>query len=270
MSKIIFVSYATGPFEQNIFWNKIFVKLFIRPYKTFYLTDKDLKKEKVFHDHMAIFSEKIGAGYWAWKPWAILHAMKNASENDIVIYHDCGFGLRYKNFSKPLNLIKYAQKYGVMPGVLVPEHGKNKDWTHEECFKIMNCYKEEYFETPQVEASISAWKVTKSNQRIVKEWLSYCLDTNVISYSATNHSSCFAIKGHRYDQSILTNLVVKHKLKPVNQSINCLHVFKSVFLLNMYMGRSNWCTYELFKITLTVIKITRKIRYFLKKRNRTY
>ena len=153
-----------------------------------------------------------------------------------------------------------------MPGVLVPEHGINKDWTHEHCFKGMNCFTEKFFETPQVEASISAWKVSRKNRQILEEWLTYCLDLNVISDRMINGNSCFATKGHRYDQSILTNLVIKYKLKPVKQNINCMHVFKSMSFLNIYMGRTSWHSNVLFEIMLKTIIVTRKIRNFLNKK----
>jgi hypothetical protein len=172
MSKIIFVTYASGRYKKNIFWNKLFVSIFIRPNKSFFYTDEDLHKTDVYKKHRDVFDAEIGAGYWAWKPWVISQAINYAEEGDVVLYQDCGMGLKYKNFVRPKNIIAYALKNDAMPGILVPIHGVNKHWTHDKCFQIMNCYNEKYFNNPQVEAAISAWRVSDKSQEFVNEWMS--------------------------------------------------------------------------------------------------
>jgi len=89
MSKVIFVTYASGTYKKNIFWNKLFVKIFIRPDEIIFLTDEDLKKSDTYEYNKDIFNFTKGAGYWAWKPWAILEAFKSANEGDIILYQDC-------------------------------------------------------------------------------------------------------------------------------------------------------------------------------------
>jgi len=260
MGKVIFVSYASGSYKSNVFWNKFFVRFFIRPDKMLFLTDEDLQKDPIYDQFYSIFSAKTGAGYWAWKPWAILKAMDLAENNDIVIYQDCGQGLRYKNFMKPNNIISYAKRYNVMPGVLIPEHGTNKEWTHQQCFKLMTCDTEKFHCTPQVEAVISAWKVSDRTKLIVSEWLNYCTNENIISDKYIDKNSCFATKGHRYDQSILTNLVLKHTLVPVSHNLVGLHLFKSMYFLNLYLARDAWYSKALFRTIHRCVKLLRAIR----------
>lgn len=260
MTNVIFVSYAAGKYIENIKWNSFFVKHFIRPkYYSFY-TDKDLKKDSIYESNRLIFDNKVGAGYWAWKPWCILKEMEKANEGDIIIYQDCGKGLRYKNFLKPRALIEYTLKNEVFPGVLVPEHGKNKEWTHESCFINMECSGDEYYSTPQVEAVISAWVVNSSNKKILADWLRYCLDVRVISDKYICKDSSFATKGHRYDQSILTNLVVKNKLLPLTHNIVGVHLFKSLSFLNLFMSQSTSSGRIQFKFIYLSVKIIRLIR----------
>lgn len=236
MNKVIFVSYASGTYKKNVFWNKLFVNVFMRPDTTLFFTDEDLKGDFIYEDNREIFDAKVGAGFWAWKPWAISKAMESANEGDIVIYQDCGEGLRYKNIFKPANLIAYAEEFGAMPGVLVPEHGSNRDWTHESCFRSMGCYSEEYFNIPQVEAVISVWKVSDKTRSFVAKWQEYCLVKEVISDDFLIEGSEFGSKGHRYDQSVLTNCVLKWGFEPYKNSLRVNNLLKSVFLLDILCG----------------------------------
>lgn len=50
-------------------------------------TEKDLPQEITSHPLMGY---KRGGGYWLWKPYVILHALKQCEEHDIVIYSDAG------------------------------------------------------------------------------------------------------------------------------------------------------------------------------------
>jgi hypothetical protein len=260
MSKVIFVTYASGSYKRNIFWNKLFVKLFVKADTVMFLTDDELRKEPIYHQFLSVFTAKTGAGFWAWKPWAISKAMKTAADGDIIIYQDCGEGLRYKNFIRPSNLIKYARLHDVMPGVLVPEHGRNQDWTHQQCFKLMGCYEERFFNSPQVEASISVWKVNDKTKKIVSDWLLFCTNDKIISDVHIEQSSNFATKGHRYDQSVLTNIVVRDALIPVKHNLNELHIFKSMSFLNLYLGRKYSCDYYIWLLLYIGVKILRGLR----------
>ena len=246
MSKTIFVTYASKKYKKNIFWNKLFISIFIRPDKVFFYTDEDLKKTDIYKKNTNIFDAEKGAGYWAWKPWAILQAINYAEKGDVVLYQDCGMGPKYKNFVRPNKIIAYALKNDVMPGILVPIHGANKNWTHDKCFRIMNCYNDKYFNSPQIEAAISAWKVSNKSQKIVNEWMSYCLDINVVGDDFSLNDSPII---HRYDQSILTNLVIKRELKPLKLSFDDMHLSKSMSLVELDLRRNSIFLRLLLKIS---------------------
>ncbi len=260
MSKIIFVSYAAGTYKRNIYWNKFFVKLFVRPEIILFLTDDDLRQDPIHQKYQSVFSAKTGAGFWAWKPWVILKAMEFAEDDDIVLYQDCGQGLRYKNLMRPNSIINYANIHGVMPGVLVPEHGTNKEWTHHQCFDLMECDAEIFFISPQVEAVISAWKVNSETKQLVQDWLNFCTNEKIISDSYIEYDSVFATKGHRYDQSILTNLVIKYGLVPVSHDVSGAHLFKSMTFLNLFLAKDKWYTNIIFSIACLCVKLLRAIR----------
>jgi hypothetical protein len=261
MSKIIFVTYASGGYKKYIFWNKLFVSIFIRPDKSFFYTDEDLHKTDFYKKHRDVFDAEIGAGYWAWKPWVILQAISYAEEGDVVLYQDCGMGLKYKNFVRPKNIIAYALKNDAMPGILVPIHGVNKHWTHDKCFQIMNCYNDKYFNSPMIEAAISAWKVSDKSQEFVNEWMSYCLDINVVGDGYALHGDLNNNRiNHRYDQSVLTNLVIKRELKPLKLSFDDMHFSKSLSFVELDLRKSGIFLGLLLKINKLFKHIKRIIK----------
>ena len=253
MSNIVFVTYASGKYTSNIFWNSFFIKFFSRPDKQLFFTYKDLQKSPIYHKAKHIFNSERG-GYYAWKPWAILEAAKHSEDGDILIYHDCGKGIKYKNFFLPNNIIEYARLNGAMPGVLVPEYGRNDKWTHMECFKAMGCDREEYYATPMVEASISAWRVDSQSIRFLEEWLEYCVNLDAIR-SVPEHLKMNQIPDfvcHRWDQSVLTNLVIKRQLKPVLLSFEQGYLSKSMMLVDLDIDRksivSKWLVRVIIKL----------------------
>jgi len=261
MSEVIFVTYASSNYRKNIFWNKLFVKLFIRPDKAFFYTDDDLKKSATYKDNRVIFDAVKGGGYWAWKPWVILQAIESANEGDIVLYQDCGKGFKYKNFKKPVNIIKYALDNGAMPGVLVPIHGKNKQWTHSKCFELMGCCEERYYESAQVEATVSAWKVGEKSKGFVGEWFSYCLKLDVVGdvpADCPEPNDYFSF--HRYDQSVLTNLVLKRELKPVRLSFDDIHFSKSLSLVDLELGKREFLNKVILNVVLRLFRFIRNLK----------
>tara|TARA_B100001063_G_scaffold56039_1_gene49945 strand:+ start:5480 stop:6268 length:789 start_codon:yes stop_codon:yes gene_type:complete len=256
MDRLIFVTYASGRFKANVKLNIFFAKLSLRPIKSIVLSDLDLKKDSIYSSNQEIFNASIGGGYWAWKPWAILQAMLQGEDGDIVIYHDCGRGLKYKNFRYPINIINHVKHFGAMPGILIPNHGSNKDWTHPKCFSLMKCESDLYYNSPQVEASISAWQVNNTNIIFIKEWLSYCLNLEIIGnqYNADQN-----LIPHRYDQSVLTNLVLRNNLKPLEVKFKETHLTKSISLVDLRLSKKLY-NKIFINLILFLIKMKRCLR----------
>jgi hypothetical protein len=234
MKKLFFVSFASGKYRKNIFWNKIFVKLFIRPSRIRYYTEYDLKKSDIYRKNKLIFDSKPG-GCYAWKPWVILKMMDQCEYGDMVIYHDCGKGLKYKNIFKPIALINHAIKHDAMPGVIVTGHGKNKHWCHRACFKLMECDYDVIKNGPQIEASISIWVKTEKSLIFLQKWLNYATIIEVIQNTPNELKQledCH-FKDHRYDQSILTNLIYKFDFMPFFPSFREKNITKSMSLIEL-------------------------------------
>ena len=49
-----------------------------------------IRKTSFYKKNIEIFLQPTGIGYWLWKPYIILEAMKDMDNGDMVIYSDCG------------------------------------------------------------------------------------------------------------------------------------------------------------------------------------
>lgn len=240
MSDVYFVNYSSGSFIKNRKWNNFFIRLFVRPRRLLSLTDQDLKESSIYSANRTVFDSPRGGGYWAWKPWAILQAFDVAKEGDVIIYQDCGTGVRYKNFINPTKVISLARENGQVAGVAIPELGPNKKWTKKSCFEEMGCVDDIYKDSSQIEATTSFWVVNSENRRVLEKWLGYCLDLKVVSDVTDRSLEEKYFIEHRHDQSILTNLIYKNNLYYIKQNIGVCNLFKGIWVQELFLRRHNW------------------------------
>lgn len=176
-------------------------------------------------------------GLYSWKPWVIQQGFKLAEEGDVVLYHDCGRGLRYMSFLAPKKIIEFALKYGAFVGVTRPNF-LNKDYTHSSCFEQMKCDNSLFYNAGQVEATISAWRVDELNKKFIEEWLKYAKQEKIMNPECnvcSKENKNFV--AHRFDQSVLTNLVLKYKRKQYIASFQINHLCKSMSLIELDLRR---------------------------------
>ena len=247
-----FVSYAAGSFKNNIKSNSWFVRAFIRPKTVKFYTDKDLRKTNFYQSNKKLLDESRGAGYWVWKPYFILERLKSIPEGEMLIYQDCGFGYRFKNFIYPRRLIEFTEHYGCVPGVYIPERGNNLQWTKKDVFVRMDCDSEEYWGTPQVQATISLWKNNAANRAFITLWLDACCNRKLVSDDVSlkgcvNHPDFVE---HRHDQSLLTLLTTKYKLAIPNQSDEVVLLNKSISMIELHLRAKTSIYYKYLLKTL--------------------
>jgi hypothetical protein len=156
-----------------------------------------------------VMSNPKGGGYWAWKPLIIQNALLNSEE---VIYLDSSV---IPNSPEALiNLMNATNRITAVRTIYI-----NKDWTKRSCFVAMNCDRQRYWNTHQIWGAVVAVRNQRglSGMSILQEWLKYCSDENVVTdIPCENNFPTFV--QHRHDQSILTNLLVKHKQTPYKSS----------------------------------------------------
>jgi hypothetical protein len=82
----------------------------------------------------------------------------------------------------------------------------------------MNCKDKKYWKgRRQIQASWTIWKKTKHTQNIIRDFFNFSKNENIIRCdleSITGKESTQFLE-HRHDQSILTNLAVKHNCNVV-------------------------------------------------------
>jgi hypothetical protein len=180
--------------------------------------EERLEKTAFFSEHNEIFQNKRGFGCWLWKPYVISYELSRIQNGSFLIYWDVGrkyYGHRFEQSPDPLLFWCAKENNGVLPGVYVPQYGPNKRWTKRDCFVAMNCDSVEYWDHPQIQATFSIWQNNGYSVEFVTEWLDWSQRAEVIidgpNRLGLNNFDGFV--AHRHDQSVLTNLVIKHGLK---------------------------------------------------------
>jgi tetratricopeptide (TPR) repeat protein len=174
----------------------------------------DLQATQYYRNHPTLLDRPRGAGFWAWKPYILLRALMEGAEGDYVIYYNCGRGEgnRITTSIQPLLDWCTRQPSGMLPGVRRPVFGPNRHWTKRDCFHFMDCDSAKYWEHPPIGIQVSAWRNTPAVRAFLHEWMKYCLDPRIVSDHA-NVCGLPNLEGffdHRQDQSVLTNLAVRH------------------------------------------------------------
>ena len=199
------VNYADENFKnQQEFLNKIHGEDFnLQSYTRTWLETTDF-----YQENKEILNDKVGAGWWIWKPYVILETMKNAQEGDLIVYCDCG-----DMFSPGLKSYVQSSIGEEDLCLLLVGNSKNKEFTKRDCFVLMDCDEEDYWNSAQLEAGFMVWKVSEKSKEIVSEWLRYCKDPRIINNDpSVLKEELPEFKEHRNDQSIITNLAVREGL----------------------------------------------------------
>ena len=177
--------------------------------KLFSYNDKWLKKQKFYAENKKILDAKRGGGYWAWKPFVILTAMNELEEGDILIYMDSG-----ANFVKDITIL--AQLCKENKGILLFDTShKNEIWTKRDCFVEMKCDSNKYWKSNQAYGTYQVYEKNNKSLSFLKEYLFYCTKSTCITddFNQLGKENFFVFKDHRHDQSILTNIAIKNKIK---------------------------------------------------------
>lgn len=179
----------------------------------FAYTDKDIINTDFFKENKEILELNRGAGYWLWKPYLILETLKKMKDGDFLFYSDSG-DLLLKGTK---NFISRSVLEGKTK-IISTSFFIQKDYTKRDCFVFMNCDSDEYWNAYQVEAGIIGFVKNEENIAFIEEWLEYCKN----KYILTDYPNACGFKNfdgfidHRHDQSILTNLCTKYKIKLTN------------------------------------------------------
>jgi hypothetical protein len=217
--KIHFITYSDIKYrKQQIKLDEIASKFFIlNSYNRDWLI-----KTNFYLENKKILDLERGGGYWLWKPFIILDTLNKMEYNDVLFYLDCG-DIFTDGLYDFLNL--YFEKSDVDSLLTYGGQNKQRWYTKRDTFSLMNCDDEKYHEHTQLEAGMVCLRKTDKIIDIVKEWLFYCKNENILTdIENTQGPNLSGFIDHRHDQSILTNLSIKYNLNINNllrQYITC-------------------------------------------------
>jgi len=155
------------------------------------------RSEYEYPEARSIFNARKGGGYWAWKPLIILDALETDPE---VLYLDSS--VVPQNKESIFDLMNKTDKVSAVDTGYI-----NGDWTKRDCFRAMECDDEKFWNAYQVWAGVIFSKI--SGKCILEEWRRYCLIESIVT-DKPSLDNLPNFKDHRHDQSILTNLLIKH------------------------------------------------------------
>jgi len=155
-----------------------------------------------------IFNEVKGAGYWLWKPWIIYKTLLEMSSDDVLFYCDSG-----SEFIAPVNEIMDICREDSNGLILFEGAHMNKKYTKRDCFILMGCDSLEYTDIKQLTASFQVCRKTDFSLQFYEEHINAAQNANILTdipnITKENYPEFI---DHRHDQSILTNLTVKHNV----------------------------------------------------------
>ncbi len=159
-----------------------------------------------------------GGGWWAWKPYVISAELEDMKDGDWLLYCDVGRTYPAKLIHRPLRrLLDWCVNCGqvALPGVHIPWFGPMRHWTKRDAFVLMDCDEKRYHDAIPIQASFSLWQACDTNRAFVAQWLDGCADRRLVTDdpNTCGQEDLDGFREHRYDQSLLTLLCLKHGLR---------------------------------------------------------
>jgi hypothetical protein len=171
--------------------------------KVFTMSPKNLDQSFV-DKNKTILSNKLGAGFWIWKPYIIINVLKQLPSDDTLIYmdSDCIF------LENPVLLEQHCRINQVS---LYSSPLPAKVWTKRECFRMVGEDTPKYHDSCLTAAGINVWRNNELSFQILDEWLKFAQNPK-LSTRDPGIDNFPEFKRHSTDQSILTNLAIKYNI----------------------------------------------------------
>lgn len=229
LMKFHFITFADKNYKQKQEKLVNHVKTF-NEYESVLSYDYDwLKQTDFYKQNKFILDKPRGCGYWLWKPYIILDCLQSIPENDCCVYLDCGDVIK-EGATNYFEHVLENESCLLLGGGYI-----QKDWTKRDCFHYMNCDSSVYYDVVQLEAGFQVWKNCQQSIEILEEQIKYGKDYRIITDSPNECGlpNYDGFVDHRHDQSILTNLAVKHSLPVDHPSHNTYKHARSYIICNV-------------------------------------
>jgi hypothetical protein len=190
-----------------------------------HLSEEFMSKNLFILDHVK------GGGYWLWKPWIILAALRN-TDADIVVYSDAG-----NNFKGDLR--EFAIKSLSLTDIAAPilTCCLESDWTRRDVLQFLAADHPLVTDRPQIGAYLIVLRRTDVSISFVEKWLQLCEypallmdgdNSTVANYPTFNK--------HVHDQSLFSVMFKQHGFRGIEATT-----------VNYVLNLARWRDYPLIR-----------------------
>jgi len=205
--RLFVITYATETFNHHaVALIQSMRRLQTCPVETKIYGPADLDEEFVTRNART-FRAPQGAGFWLWKPYVILHKLKEINEGDWLVYIDSRYVFEkdicemipYKNSEHDYRC--FSRKAGDPKYREVP-------WTKYDAYKLIDV--EPDYNAHQMWAGFIMFRKSPRTVRFVEDWLRYCEDFRIISLDrSVLGPELKGFRQNRNDQTALHLLIRK-------------------------------------------------------------
>jgi hypothetical protein len=151
-----------------------------------------------------ILDQPKGAGYWLWKPYIILDAMKRLPENSLILYLD-GDMLMIDDITPLSELMSKHDR------VFFYNSHQNLPYIKKDAYLLMGLDPEQYKNHTHLFGFFILLKNNAKNKQFITTWLNYCLDERILTdIPSTLGTEYQEFKSHRHEQAILSLLAAQY------------------------------------------------------------
>lgn len=155
-----------------------------------------------------------GAGYWLWKPYIMLRALREAvAQGDMLFY--CDSGCRFIAPIAPLieHCLRDTEK-PVLLFTLTANH-TNGRWTKRDCFLALDVEDPEIVAAPQIVSTFILCRNVPFTVDLIAQWLTLAENPQLLTDApnACGVPNYPDFIEHRHDQSLLSLLGYKHRIQ---------------------------------------------------------
>lgn len=213
LGKLYICSFADSRFQKSLdrlVWQSSMFLLFE---EGFFYNETDLPEELFSPFGDMLKADVRGYGYWVWKPYIILDALKQIEDGDILLYLDVGCHLNSRGKMRFLDYCEIVKQHS--SGFLVSNAGKKRlerIWTKGDLFDFMDVRdRMDITDTSQLQAGAIFIRKDPNTVTLIEKWMEIGLKHfNLLDDSPSQSIDMEGFQEHRHDQSILSILLKLH------------------------------------------------------------
>lgn len=170
-----------------------------------YYTNNDYSLD-FYNKNKDILDNKVGGGFWIWKPYFIKKHLDLINDNDYLVYLDSGCTINkdgYKRFKEYLDIVK-NHNTGIIAFQYTNNYFTEKVWNTNEIFNYFNVKdNKKIIDSFQILGGVQIIQKKQKSVEIINKWYSVITDNiNLFTnyYNENQDKSYF--KDNRHDQSV--------------------------------------------------------------------